>query len=666
MTKHGAHRRHVEVKQGRVGTAHLDQMVCDAHPTALWRQIAPYVLVAVLAGVPFCLGKYFEFNTPEPFDGGAYMYSANRILNGARINIDDIPSAHPGTLFVNMLSIKLFGYRDISPKIIQGILQATALIVMFLTLRRLWGMLAAGVSVVVASVYLSAPVIAKYGNVKEQFMIAFMVLGVCCFILQQLNSRWWYALLAGAFLVWAPMFKPTGISAAAGVGLFVLLQPLLKNRSWRQMGMDLALLLGGAIIAMAPMYIWIIGWHVQMSLPYWFLADFIVKHLPGARPAGGEAVSDYVATSHQMMPYSELVPRVMRYYMALILPVAMAVAAIVLRLVRWIRSRLAGEKTSAKGYERFVLALGVWWILDMAFIWISAHSYEQYYLPLTASGAMLGGYVVALYQDRLRTAVVEVKWYTLGSLGLLLMLILSWPVFFGLRTSPYSGILYPEPTPRNGYQQKWAEIRERRTENLKAPWEHLSLYIKDHSEPNDTIYVWGWYPGIYVLAERVSPTARASEGSMHTLTPKELSKLVAGIIEAFEKRPPKFVVDSYKMHFPFNRPPLELWPSVQNGVRLLQYRYQHDELPKDQRTFEQLVLQTCGVQVDDLTKGGFVRADKPDAVARFDAAYRNALSIEKWPDEAQRFEAMKPLRDYLMQHYRLVAMFSDQALFQRK
>ena len=32
--------------------------------------------VLLLAGIPFCLGKYFEFNQPDPYDGGAYAYSA--------------------------------------------------------------------------------------------------------------------------------------------------------------------------------------------------------------------------------------------------------------------------------------------------------------------------------------------------------------------------------------------------------------------------------------------------------------------------------------------------------------------------------------------------------------------------------------------------------------
>ena len=43
-------------------------------------------VVVVLAGIPFGLGKYFEFNSPGPFDSGAYVYSAAHILSVKFVN----------------------------------------------------------------------------------------------------------------------------------------------------------------------------------------------------------------------------------------------------------------------------------------------------------------------------------------------------------------------------------------------------------------------------------------------------------------------------------------------------------------------------------------------------------------------------------------------------
>ena len=137
------------------------------------------IALVVFAGIPFVLGKYFELKYPDPFDSGSYVYSAQHVLSGARVGYEEKPSAQAGTLLVNMLGVTLSGFNETGSKILQGLFQAAALIFMFVTIRRLYGSLAAVISVIVASVYLSAPVIAKFGNVKEQFMIALMIMGIC-------------------------------------------------------------------------------------------------------------------------------------------------------------------------------------------------------------------------------------------------------------------------------------------------------------------------------------------------------------------------------------------------------------------------------------------------------------------------------------------------------
>ena len=39
------------------------------------------VVTAVLAAIPFIMGKYIEFNSPDPFDSGSYVYSAEHIVH---------------------------------------------------------------------------------------------------------------------------------------------------------------------------------------------------------------------------------------------------------------------------------------------------------------------------------------------------------------------------------------------------------------------------------------------------------------------------------------------------------------------------------------------------------------------------------------------------------
>jgi hypothetical protein len=539
-------------------------------------------IVFILAGIPFGLGKYIEFNTPGAFDSGGYVYSAKHVLDGAKLGVDEKPGAMVGTLLVNMLGVKLCGFNETGPELIQCILQAGALLLMFIAMRKLFGNLPAAVGVIIASVYLSAPLIAKFGNVKEQYMIACMVIGVSFFVLRQLGGGWPLAILAGVFLGWAPLFKPTGTSAVGAAGLFVLAQPILKQRSWKQTAVDIALMLTGAVVTLAPVYIWLIVYHDGWRLPYAFAWKMLITS--GISSGGG----DYIAGSHKASTFSQQWPRVLRYYGLLVLPIALGTVSIIIRLSKVFLNGLArlkekphsSDKTVAKhqkpgtNYERFVLLFAVWWLLDMAYVWISPRSYEQYYLPLNASAAMLSGYVIAVWRDAYSASIYKTKWTVVGAAGIVCMIIMSWHIFFGVEKSPHSGNAYGEK--RRGYQQKLEQISQRKNNGAIGAWEAVSDYIRRHSAADDKIYVWGWVPGIYVQAQRFSPTPKAFEGTMHTLSPEVLSERIEEILSAFERQRPKFIVDTHKIHFPWDRPPLELWPRTQKGF-----------LPVNQQTMDQ-------------------------------------------------------------------------------
>ncbi len=645
------------------------------------------IIIAILAAIPFCMGKYFEFNSPGAFDSGAYVYSAKRILDGAKIGIDEKPSAQMGTLLVNMLGVRLFGFGETGPKLIQAILQAAALVLMFIAMRKLFGtsaghltVLPAAIGVIIASIYLSAPLIAKYGNVKEQHMIAFMVLGVSCFVLYQLGGKWWIACLAGAFLSWAPLFKETGISAISAVGLFIIAQPLLKHRSWKKTGTDILLLSAGAVVVISPICLWLSVQKTPLNyFPYYsFIGRPLAKSLQSpqdsnqpntAEPntAGSTVQSTpvkqgllmkfmpgYVRESWQILKPEQLKQaklRVFRWYRHLILPIALALGSIIIRIFRIISAKLNKSKSSTTtGYDRFILLFAVWWLLDMVFVWISPRSYEQYYLPLNASAAMLSGYLIAIYHNKLKSTAYKPAWMITGIIGFILMIIASQHIFFGVKTSAHSGTIYRDragnPRKDKGYSQKFDEI----SRNTQYSWRVVGQYIKNNSTPNDKIYVWGWVPGIYIEAQRLSPTSKAFEGTMHTLSPQVLSERVAEILDEFKKEPPKFIVDSRKRHFPWDRPPLELWPLTRKGP-----------LSNDQKVmawFDGMYMKMLSEKIS------LAEAHLYESLTVWDA--KRLMQMAE-PEEALRYQVMKPFREYVMNNYQIVQQpFGTHILFQRK
>jgi hypothetical protein len=580
----------------------------------LKKHLVVILTLVTFAGIPFALGKYFEFGSPDPWDSSSYVYSAKHVLDGAEIGVEENPSAHIGTLLVNMLGVALFGYSETGPTFIQMMLQLAALAMMFVALRRLYGVLAAVISVVIASVYLSAPVISQGGNVKEQYMIACMIIGISCYVLQQIGGKWWYAILAGAFLSWAPLFKPTGISALGGIGLFVIVQPFLRNRTWKQTGSDILLLFTGALVAIVPLYVWIWGWNVKLSPPYYFLWESFVKYLPfGSKADPAEVAADYIVYSRKLVPFSRQYPMVLRFYRVLMLPITLALVAIVMRVVFLIRPKLPGREIQDRMMHRFVLLFAGWWILDMALVWVSPRSYKQYYLPLNASAAMLGAYFIDVYAHKFRTAQNKTRWVIIGLIGLLVMIGMSWHIFFGLRRNPFGGGKVPKPV--NGYAQKWDEIGYYRKHGRS--WEATGDYIRLHSEPTDTMYVWGWFPGIYVRAERFSAAAKAC--FIPRTTPDKLEEITADLIEQFEQRKPKFIVDSRKRHIPTNRPPYELWPIWEFNDKIVRF------LPLDQRSVE-----------------------------NYGQMYERFLRETYDEEEAKRYKVIAPLRKYIRENYKVV------------
>ena len=643
-----------------------------------WGRRLVVILILLGAGIPFCLGKYFEINTPDPFDSSGFVYSAQRVLEGARIGFDEKPSAQIGTLWVNMLGVKLFGYSELGPKLLQGLLQGLALLMMFFVMRRLFGLLAAGVGVMMASFFLSAPFIAKFGNVKEQYIIACAVPAVCCLVYQQLGrgvwlwgkwadrvarkwprlggrwqtGSWLWGIGAGIFIIWAPLFKQTGLAVFGAVGLFLVLQPLLRNRGWRQAGVDILLVWLGIFMGLAPVYFWRkAAWAYSMELPHEYvwrtLKPLVVLEGPRGEGAlrlvswerdgqeaegeGYQEATSYVGASRALSSLGLQAKVVFRFYWLLKLPISLALGAIVLRVVRLIRRR-GREKTI---YDRFVLLLGVWWVIDMVFVWVSPRSYEQYYLPLCASASMLGGYVICGFRECWESGRNRGFWNGVGVVGLIGMVVMVWPMVFGISRSPHHGGLYPAKS--NGYVQKMAEIRRRKAGTGKPMWEYVAELVGERTVESDTLYVWGWYPGIYVMSGRDSASNNAVYGNMHSDPPERVGRTIEGILNRLRTNPPKFIIDAQKNHYPYyDHPNFYLWPIGQDRAGGLAY------LPVEGMASQREQM------LDLAEKQSF---DKMTAAAHPNGPIAEGRARELARLERERHEAMMPLREFVMEGY---------------
>jgi 4-amino-4-deoxy-L-arabinose transferase-like glycosyltransferase len=274
------------------------------------------------------------------------------VLSGARVGYEEKPSAQAGTLLMNMLGVSLSGFNETGSKVLQGLFQVAAFTFLFVTIRWLYGTLAAVIAVAVTSIYLSAPVIAKFGNVKEQFMIAFMIAGICSFVWYHLTGKWWWIVLTGVLLIWGPMFKQTGVSAIGSVGLFTVVQPILRRYGWKKAAAEIGLLVAGALITLTPVFVWYASMDTPLRFwPYSFVAEPLLSAVgfgdqqaaepqpaqtqqpaQEERPDRGFILSllpGYVSNSWAALDAearTQVFWRVLRCYGILILPIALALS----------------------------------------------------------------------------------------------------------------------------------------------------------------------------------------------------------------------------------------------------------------------------------------------------------------------------------------------------
>jgi len=755
----------------------------------------------ILALIPFAYGKYLEFNTNGAFDGGLNVYSAQCIVNGQKLGTDVLPSARPATLLVNVVGVALFGFSEFGSKLIQTLMQITALALIFYTLRKLYGVLPAAVALVLAAFYLSCPPYAKFGNVKEQFMITCMIAAICTFILRYINGPRWWLLISGAAAINTWYFKPTGFSVVIAITIYLLTQPLLHRYHWRHMVSDLLWLLWGGIIGLLPLtifYTWqrqlssflnqfpasvlfllikavlvIVVLYVlligasrlgigrrlrQIPSPIWITITLVlilllvggIVHYSLQYSQDPEVLNDslcgrlalkviqpiaaictnikallspsvgYLAGSRSVTDFASQFHSVMGYYSSFVVPIGLALLAVLLRCIAVVSRLFQRRKDSqtrqihnpdspeALLAERFVFLLALWWILDMLFVWVSPRSYVEYFLPLNASAALLASYAL----------------YRAGSNSLVyVLLLLAWLVVdFLLRQTtplehfPYIGLSAKALTahlsmafllkcipfiaasgvyilmrakhlmrPRltilfllccimacwwNGPNFKSFADRTETLRSLKQtggsyPWEQLAHYIRDHSSPDDGLYVWGWYPGIYVQAQRFCPSSRPAYGDMHTDTSKAIRYKTEKLLEDLKKHPPKFIVDSQKFHFPYyEHPNFDLWPQWQENNRGKSFylRFRPDQQVK-QKDFislpdlaqyqplydSQVEWLTQTLLTHDQRKGGPLPPEQAEKLAQL---------------EKQRQQALIPLRQFVMKHYRPIPLQSPMHLFE--
>lgn len=766
--------------------------------------LLPGIIALIIALIPFCCGKYYEFHTKDAFDSALNVYHAHEIVIGKKIGIDLDPSAGPGTLMTNTIGVRLFGYSEFGPKLIQTIMQFTALAAAFCAIRRLYGNTAAIISVTLGSFYLSLQPFAKFGNVKEQYMIACMIYTAVSFIYYEFDRKKIWLYISGFFAINAWYYKPTGLSILIAVSLYLIITTCFRQRAIKQLGSEIMTLIKAAGLGLIPImafysyagdpaaiytkfpaviiltililysikdiktgviifllfclidfgavkanykiviacialaalfrffnfkkikslpygtiiktvtgnktYLYSLSvfviiavitflWYITagqgkfllrdqfFSEPFYKLSAFIDHYYTMTHLAIMQFYESntrgYIAGSRSVSIFSTQLAEVCKYSHSFIVITGMALAAFVNEIIEKVVSlkKKPGIETTNQQLvtDRLLTVLFLWWIIDMLMVWVSPRAYVQYFLPPNASGIFLAGYLInRIIRSPLALILTGIGWLTAelisagNSTADFSKLVITFAIILIAAGAAMQFMKLPQKTKQTAAIALFSlavilanssnisvlkdKIKEASISGGGALWEHVGKFIRDNSTEQDQVYVWGWYPGIYVESHRSCPSRIASYSNMHSDNPQAVSANIKDLLEDMKKNPPFYIVDSQKMHYPFyDHPVFDLWPTMPLGLGNEQDRKiltDKNEIAYYIQNYDKFVEKACiSLTTNSRHSGGPVDKEKAEELAKM---------------EVQRHECMLPLREFVMQNYTPYKRFANMVLYKRK
>jgi len=431
--------------------------------------IVPTFLLILAARLP-------SVNQPFGRDQGIFACIGQNILKGLVPYRDLWDQKPPGIHFTYALFISLFGNS-------MGAVQVMDLLVFVLTAYMIYALAAeisgtrAGIFSLLIYFFYSDPLFYGYGNgywarsQAETYMVPFLVGGFLVFVRFLRSPNGWRAWLAGLLWGAAFIYKYTALLYPLGALVFLALRTIpAENRlslsNVRSLGRTMILLGCGFAVALLP---FIIYFGLHGALPDFFAITVLYNlKYTGAEASGG---GDLGLMLGQWIKWTLRNP----FLWLTGLAGAIAVAA---------RLRKEPETTL--------------WLFWLAAAWgaivLNGRYFHYYFIQIAPPLALLSAYIL----DQ------SMKLMNKKNLRVLTVLALAMCLFLlGLDIQKVRRNLHPD------YQFALGKIAEQEYYDRFVTGDfsfladrYLAAYLKERTDPEDPVYIFGFEPLVYFLAER--------------------------------------------------------------------------------------------------------------------------------------------------------------------
>ncbi len=491
------------------------------------RRLAPVALICLAI---ILLNFLIQIKSNKSYQGmsvdsGVFAYCGQQILGGHLLYRDCFDNKGPAVYYLDAIAILLTRPTPGGIWLFQMLWAAVTLVSFFLIIRLIWGSWTAGLATLVFMGTALDPAYYSNGNITESYVLLPLALLIGAAFGYLSSGRRRYLAGIGLLAAFAFLLKPTYISLSFSIILVVFLTDF-TIRGFRATAGQIGLLAAGGA---APLILVAIYWWIRGGLSDLIFAVFTHN-------------TQYVQEGFTWWGAKQsFLKFLLTQPMALVFGLALAAGAVFLadnwRPV-WNALRKpetppqdrqnAAIKTISMDNARrlLVLALFISIPFEVFFVTISGRDFGHYYLlpipALAASSAYLFSIVVRSLPESFKGNSL-IAWAAAAAI-----------IVFAI---PWAFEVIDKERPHRADLADYFKNPDITTYQLS----NLEAYIRDHSQPDQSVLVWSTHPSINLVTGRRSPTRYVY--ALHILTPTPTGSTgFPELIGSLSKDPPALIV----------------------------------------------------------------------------------------------------------------------------
>jgi len=200
----------------------------------------------------------------------------------------------------------------------------------------------------------------------------------------------------------------------------------------------------------------------------------------------------------------------------------------------------------------------LWWAFwSFAVLWVTGTFWAHYFLQIIAPFSILAAYGIVAAWKLAKSLSPFPRFVGQGVWTILLVIM----VIFFIKTD-YKYFFSYTPVEQTIFQYNGLNRSLEVYGLYNVVLQRIAYYIRDNTDPTETIYVWGIAPQVYFLAQRKAATRYISNSNMSFLVTnnslKALQAYAPTVMEEIGKSHPAYIVEMFG---------IEYFPELQTFVR---------------------------------------------------------------------------------------------------